>query len=166
MHIININLHNSKTLWFSVLKFRQHVRIDLLYVRAKFQNFSSLRGRDLRGGRNPPPPPRPWDRQKSPALLGFISKQILSQWWPLFAVTIQSLTPCSTYLPIFQGHPVYTELFTYMYMYICISQSPKYTLIQVNWPRNWSQMWLHDICSHWWHYATVNPNPKPNSNHN
>ena len=50
MHIININLHNSKTLEFSVLQFCQHVRIDLLYVRAKFQNFSSLRGRDLRGG--------------------------------------------------------------------------------------------------------------------
>ena len=63
MHIININLHNSKTLWFSVLKFRQHVRIDLLYVRAKFQNFSSLHT-------PPPPPPRPWDRQKSPTLLG------------------------------------------------------------------------------------------------
>ena len=73
MHIININLHNSKTLWFSVLKFLQHVRIDLLYVRAKFQKFSSLRGRDPRGGAEsppPPPPPRTWDRQKSPALLG------------------------------------------------------------------------------------------------
>ena len=68
MRIININLHNSNKLWLSVLQFRQHVRIDLLYVRAKFQNFLSLRGRDPRGGggRNPPT----WDRQKSPALLG------------------------------------------------------------------------------------------------
>ena len=56
MHIININLHNSETLWFLVLQFRQHVRIDLLYVRAEFQKFSPLRGRDLRGGAESAPP--------------------------------------------------------------------------------------------------------------
>ena len=49
MHIININLHNSKTLWFQYCNF-VNVRIDLFYVHAKFQNFLSLRGRDLGGG--------------------------------------------------------------------------------------------------------------------
>ena len=39
-----IKNNNSNTLWFSVLQFRQHVRIDKLYVRAK--KISALRGRD------------------------------------------------------------------------------------------------------------------------
>ena len=65
MHIIIINLHNSKTLWFSVLQFRQQVRIDL-HFRIFRRSAAKIQG----GGVESAPPPPPWDRQKSPALLG------------------------------------------------------------------------------------------------
>ena len=53
MHKININLHNLKTALIFSWKFCETFRLDMVYVRAKLLNFSSLCGRDS------PPPPSP-----------------------------------------------------------------------------------------------------------
>ena len=67
MHIININLHNYKKIKkFKIKISRQKILLDMFYARAKFHKFSSLRGRDLRGGGQKGPPPRAMQFQNSP----------------------------------------------------------------------------------------------------
>ena len=49
----------------------------MVYVRAKLQNFSALRGRDPRGNQPPPPPPPPateYARQSQPCMVSGLSK--------------------------------------------------------------------------------------------
>ena len=53
MHNINITLDNLKTALIFSMKIRETLRLDMVYVRAKLQNFPSLRARS----EEPPPPP-------------------------------------------------------------------------------------------------------------
>ena len=50
MHKININLHNRFD--FSVWKYRETIRLDMVYVCAKLHNFSGLPGCEM-GSKDP-----------------------------------------------------------------------------------------------------------------
>ena len=57
-----------KQLCFSVWKFHETIRLDMVYVCAKLYNFLSLRSRDPRGGGGwNPSPPGLWDGVKRPS---------------------------------------------------------------------------------------------------
>ena len=91
MHLICINHNNIINKPFSAKKGRSNTLHMCLDMHAKFRGDRTLRGRDLKGGSIPPPPPSKNLLSKSPVKIG-LNPSLLDSFFFMFSFCVTFLS--------------------------------------------------------------------------